>query len=65
MPFIVYYKGNSVFLRAGTKLMLHQIFSRISKDSAGNHNTAGLILILEWLHLINKEPRYDNTMPSS
>lgn len=63
MLFIVYSKGNSVFLRAGTKLMLYRIFSSVSKGNPGNHSKAGLILLLEWLHLINKEAKYDNTMP--
>lgn len=31
----------------------------MSKDNPGNHNTAGLIFIPEWLHLINKEPKYN------
>lgn len=63
MLLIVYSKGSSVFLRAGTKLMLYQIFSSVSKGNPGKHSTDGLIFILEWLHLINKEPKYDNTMP--
>lgn len=63
MLFIVYSKGNSVFLKAGTKLTLYQIFSSVSKGNPGNHSRAGLILILECLRLIKKEAKYDNTMP--
>lgn len=35
MLFIVYSKGNSVFLRSGTKLMLYQIFTSVSKVNPG------------------------------
>lgn len=35
MLFIVYSKRNSVFLRAGTKSMLYQIFSNASKGNPG------------------------------
>lgn len=35
MLFIVYSERNSVFLRAGTKSMLYQIFSSVSKGNPG------------------------------